>query len=259
MPARTADRLIHRPLYNSGFSTRSPVPRDPMQRLTITSCARFASLPPHSASLIPVASRHTARYTIWVLYVTLTSFPFPETPMTLRIPSAAKTRPSPHPVARLHLLCHRLLTLPTPSNTHIHILHHSHLHRFLQASRHRARRSVTCHPCTAIACRLNSKRRLKIIHIPLTNRHQIQRARKRLSITSKGHMSSPRVPNRPNRWLAQLSFRQPISTIKGTKCLCSFLLSVSFPLCLVPLAPFLYIARVACGADAPTSRNRISR
>jgi hypothetical protein len=39
MLARTADHLIHRPSYNSSSSTRSPVPTDPMQRLTITSCA----------------------------------------------------------------------------------------------------------------------------------------------------------------------------------------------------------------------------
>ncbi len=39
MLARTADRLIHRPSCNSSFSTRSPVPTDPMQRLIITSCA----------------------------------------------------------------------------------------------------------------------------------------------------------------------------------------------------------------------------
>jgi hypothetical protein len=80
-----------------------------------------------------------------------------------------------------------------------------------------------------------------------------------LYITSKGRMSSPRVPNRPSRWLAQLSCRQPILTIKGTKCLCSFLLSVSFPLYPFPLVPFLHIARVACGADAPAFCDRISR
>src|SRR6266403_2791978 len=39
MLVRTADRLIHRPSYNSNFSTLSPVPTEPMQRLTITSCA----------------------------------------------------------------------------------------------------------------------------------------------------------------------------------------------------------------------------
>ena len=38
MLARTADRSIHRPSYNSGFSTRHPITTDPMQRLTITSC-----------------------------------------------------------------------------------------------------------------------------------------------------------------------------------------------------------------------------
>ena len=157
----------------------------------------------------------------------LISFPFPETPMTPRIPSAAKTRPSPHPVARPHLLCRRLLTLPTPTNTHIHILHHSHPHRFRLASRPRAQHSATCHPCTAITCRLNSKRRLKIIHIPV-NHHRTQHAPKRLSMISKGPLSL-RGPNRPSRWLAQPSCRQPILTTKGTKCLCSFLLSVSFP------------------------------
>ena len=178
--------------------------------------------------------------------------------MTPWIPSAAKTRPSPHPVARLHPLSRRLLTLLTPSNTHIHILHHNHPHRFRQASRHRAHRSATCHPCTAITCRLHSNPRLKIIHIPL-NHHRTQRARKRLSITSTGRISSPRVPNRPSRWLAQLLCRQPTLTIKGTKCLCSFLLSVSFSFYPFPLVAFLYIARVTCGADAPTFCDRISR
>jgi hypothetical protein len=165
------------------------------------------------------------------------------------IPSAAKTKASPHPVARLHLLCRQLLTLQILSNTHIHILHHNRPHRFLQASRRRARHSATCHPCTAITCRLS---KLKIIHIPLINHHRTQRARKRLSITSKGRMSLPRVPNRPSRWLAQLSSRQPILTTKGTKCLCSFLLSVFFPLYPFPLVPFLHVTRVAFGADAPT-------
>jgi hypothetical protein len=179
--------------------------------------------------------------------------------MTPWTPSAAKTRPSPHLVARLHPLCRRLLTRLTPSNTHIHILHHSHPHRFRQASRHRVHRSATCHPCT-VTCRLNSKRRLKIIHTPLINHHRTQPAQKRLSITSKERMSSPRVPNRPSRWLAQLSCRQPILIIKGTKCLCSFLLSVSFPLYYpFPLVPFLHIARFACGADALTFCDRISR
>jgi hypothetical protein len=174
------------------------------------------------------------------------------------IPSAAKIRPSPHPVARLHPPCRRLLTLLTPSNIHIHILRHSHPRRSRQASRHRAHRSATCRPCTPITCRLNSKRRLKITHTPL-HHHRTQRARKRLSITSKGRMSSPRVPDRPSRWLAQLSCRQPILTIKGTKCLCSFLLSVSFPLYRSPPVPFLYTAYLACDADTPTFCDRISR
>jgi hypothetical protein len=39
MLARTADRSTHRLSYNSSFFTRSPAPTDPMQRLTITSCA----------------------------------------------------------------------------------------------------------------------------------------------------------------------------------------------------------------------------
>jgi len=178
--------------------------------------------------------------------------------MTPWIPSVARTRPSLHPVARLHPLCPRLLTLLTPTNTHTHILHHSHLHRFRQTSHRRAHRSATCHPCTAITCRLNSKGRLKIIHIPLINHHRTQHARKRLSIILKGRMSSLRVPNRPSPWLAQPSCRQPILTIKGTKCLCSFLLSVFFPLYPFPLVLFLHIARVACGADAPTCCDRIS-
>jgi hypothetical protein len=168
--------------------------------------------------------------------------------MSPRIQSAARTKASPRPVARLRLLCRQLLTLQIPSNTHIHILHHSRPHRFHQASRRRARRSAICHPCTTITCRLS---RLKIIHI-LINHRQTQRARKRLSIASKRRMSSPRVPNKPSRWLAQLSSRQPILTIRGTKCSCSFLLSVSFPLYPFPLVPFLHIARVAFGADAPT-------
>lgn len=176
--------------------------------------------------------------------------------MSRWIPSAARIRPGPHPVARLHPLCRRLLTPPTPNNTHIHILHRSHLHRFRQASRRRVHRH---HPSTAITCHLNSKRKLKIIHTSPLNHHRTQRARKKLYITSKGRMSSPRVPNRPSRWLAQLSCRQPILTIKGTKCLCSFLLSVSFPLYPFPLVPFLHIARVACGADAPAFCDRISR
>ena len=175
--------------------------------------------------------------------------------MTPRIQSVARTRPSPHPVAHLHPLCRRLLTLPTPSNTHIHILHHSHPHRFRQAFRRRAHRPATCHPYTAITCRLNRKRRLKIIHFSLLNHHRTQRAQKKLSITSKGRMSSPRVPNKPSRWLAQLSCRRPILTIKGTKCLCSFLLSVFFPLYPFPLVLFL----VACGADVPAFFDRISR
>lgn len=175
--------------------------------------------------------------------------------MTRRIPSAARTRPSPHPVARLHLLCPRLLTLPTPTNTHIHILHHSHPHRFRQVSRRRAHRLATYHPCMAITCRLNSKRRLKIIHILLINHHRTQHARKRLSIISKG-LSSLKVPNKPSHWLAQPSCRQPILTTKGTKFLCSFLPSVSFPLY---FPAFYHIARVACGADAATFCDRISR
>lgn len=176
--------------------------------------------------------------------------------MSPRIQSTARTKASPRPVARLHLRCRQLLTLQIPSNTHIHILHHSRPPHFRQASRRRARRSAICHPCTTITCRLS---RFKIIHIPLINHRRTQRVRKRLSITSKGRMSSPRVPNKPSHWLAQLSSRQPILTIRGTKCLCSFLLSVSFPFYPFPLVPFLHIARVAFGADAPTFGDRILR
>lgn len=170
--------------------------------------------------------------------------------MSRWIPSAARIRPSPHPVARLRPLCRRLLTLPTPNSTHIHILRHSHPHRFLQASRPRVHRPATYHPCMAITYRLSSKRKRKIIHISPLNHHRTQRVRKRLSITSKGRMSSPRVPNRQSRWLGQLSCRQPILTIKGTKCLCSFLLSVSFPSTPSSMSCFFDITRIACCADA---------
>ncbi len=137
--------------------------------------------------------------------------------MSPRIPSAAQIRRSPRPVARPHPPCPRLLTLPAPSNIHIHILHRSHPRRFRLASRHRVRRSVTCHPYTAVTCRLNSKCRLKSIHTLLINHHRTQRARMRLFIISKGRMPSPRVPNRLNRWPAQPLCKQPILTIKGTK------------------------------------------
>lgn len=142
---------------------------------------------------------------------------YPETPMYPRIPSAAKIRRRPRLVVPLHPPCRRRLTLLVPSNIRIHILRHNHLRHSLQASRHRARRSTTCHPCMAITSLHSSNRRLKNIRIPF-NRHRTQRVRRRLSITSKGRMSSPRVQNRLKHLLVQLLCRQPISTIKGTKC-----------------------------------------
>jgi hypothetical protein len=147
----------------------------------------------------------------------LTSFLFPETPMSPRMPSGVKIRGRPRLVAPLRPLCRPRLTLPAPSNIRIriHILRHNHLHLFRQASRHRAHRSATC--IIIITCRHNSKRRPKTTRIPI-NHHRTQRARKKSSIILKGRMSSPRVPSRLKRLLARLLCRRPILTIKGTKC-----------------------------------------
>lgn len=146
----------------------------------------------------------------------LTSFLFPETPMSPRIPSGARIKGRLRLVVPLRPLCRRRLTLPAPNNIRIHtlILRRSHLHLFRRASRHRAHRSATI---IVITYRHNSKRRFKNTRIPI-NHHRTQRARKKLSITLKGPMSSPRVPNRLKRLLAPLLCRRPILTIKGTKC-----------------------------------------
>lgn len=145
----------------------------------------------------------------------LTSFLFPETPMSPRIPSGARIRGRLRLVVPLRPLCRRRLTLPAPNNIRIriHILRRSHLHLFRQASRHRAHRSATI----MVTYRHNSKHRFKNTRIPI-NHHRTQRARKKLSITLKDRMSSPRVPNRLKRLLARLLCRRPILTIKGTKC-----------------------------------------